>query len=357
MSDTRITIALKALAESSKSRSSRGIVCLILDEPSVTGLHTYSRLKSVSDNYSDTNKAIITRCFSNHGVKILKVACYNSAATEPQTISNALTLLNNIKFNYLACPTADTDAEKLLIDNFIKDQRKNNNILVKAVLNNYVGDYEGVINWINNTVTMSTGTVYTGLDYTVDVACDAAVCGLDSSLTNQILTGVASVDYVGDDLDALKDAGKFFAYYDNDLEAVVYYTAVNSKTTIGANEKESMKKIRVMDILDMMRDDQKVVFKTSYQGKVDNSYSNKKMLITAYNAYLRGLIKQGAISSGTSALDTDSIAQYVETNKGVDTSNLKDEEINALDTDEEVFVTETVGVLDTMEKLNLTLNF
>jgi hypothetical protein len=357
VSDTRITIALKALAASAKSRSSRGIVCLILDEPNVTGLHTYSRLKTVTDNYSTANKAIITRCFSNHGVKILKIACYNSAATTPQTISDALTLLNNVKFNYLACPTADTDAEKLLIANFIKDQRKNNNILVKAVLNNHVGDYEGIINWINNTVTMSTGTVYTGLDYTVDVACDAAVCSLDSSLTNQVLTGVASVDDVGDDLDSLKDAGKFFAYYDNDLESVVYYTAVNSKTTIGADEKPSMQKIRVMDILDMARDDQKVVFKTSYQGKVDNSFSNKKLLITAYNAYLRGMIKQGAMSAGTAALDTDSIAAYAETNNSVDTSNLTDDEINALDTDNKVFAKETVGVLDAMEELNLNLNF
>jgi hypothetical protein len=357
VSDTRITIALKALAASAKSRSSRGIVCLILDEPSVTGLHTYSRLKTVTDNYSAANKAIITRCFSGHGVKILKIACYNSAATQPQTISDALTLLNNVKFNYLACPTADTDAEKLLIANFIKDQRKNNNILVKAVLNNYVADEKGIINFINNTITMSTGTVYTGLDYTVDVACDAATCSWDSSLTNKVLEGVASVDDVGDDLDALKDAGKFFAYYDNDLEAVVYYTAVNSMTTIGADEKPSMQKTRVMDILDTARDDQKVVFKSNYQGHVDNSPANKKLLVTAYNTYLRGLIKQGAISAGTAALDTDSIAAYVEANKGIDTSSLTDDEINALDTDDEVFATETVGVLDAMEKLNLNINF
>ncbi|AGX43282.1 phage tail sheath C-terminal domain-containing protein [Clostridium saccharobutylicum] len=357
MSDTRVSITLKALAENAKSRSSRGIVCLVLDEPNVVGLHTYSRLKAVNDNYSDANKAMITRCFSGHGVKLLRVVCYNSAANTPQTIETALTLLNNVKFNYLACPTANSDDKKMLIANFIKDQRKNNNILVKAVLNNYVGDYEGIINWINKKVAMSAGTVYTGLEYTVDVACDAATCSLESSLTNKVLEGVESVDDVGEDLDVLKDSGKFFAYYDNDLEAVVYYTAVNSKTTVGENEKASMKKIRVMDILDMMRDDQKVAFKTTYQGKVDNSYSNKKLLISAYNTYLRGLIKQGAISAGNALLDTDSIAQYVEKNKSIDTSGLKDEEINALDTDEEVFATETVGVLDAMEKLNLAINF
>src|SRR5471030_1436292 len=129
MSMQKITIELKALASSGAIRSERGIVCLVLDDATVTGLHTYTKLKNVLDNYSEANKAVITRCFSDRGIKTLKVVCYNSGAGTAETIDIALTLLNEVKFNYLACPSA-TDGDNAKISTFIKDQRKNNNILV-----------------------------------------------------------------------------------------------------------------------------------------------------------------------------------------------------------------------------------
>jgi len=357
----KITIALKALAESASSRSKRGIVCLILDDPNVIGLNTYTRLRNVKDNYSTSNKAIITRCFSDRGVKTLKIACYNSAAATPETIETALTILNDVKFNYMACPTVSENGDKLKIGQFIKDQRKNNNILVKAVLHNYSGDYEGLIDFINTTVNMTDGTTtYTGLEFTVDIACLAANCGLDSSLTNMIIDGVKSVDKVGDDLDTLVDEGKLFLFYDNDLESVVLSKGVNSKTTTGPDEKESLKKIRVVDILDMLRDDLKVTFKKNYQGKVNNSLSKKRLLVSGFNSYLRTMVKQGALNDGETSeiwLDVEAQKDYLEDQKGLDCSEMKDEEILAHDTDEKVFTKGRVYVVDAMEDLDLVLNY
>lgn len=355
----KISITLKALAESATTRSERGIVCLILNEPNVTGLHTYTSLRNVKDKYSDSSKAIITRCFSDRGVKSLKVVCYNSVAQTPETIDKALTILNDVKFNYMAAPAATTDEEKKKIGQFIKDQRKNNNILVKAVLHNYAADYEGIINFINKKVTMSDGTVYAGEDFSVDIACLAANCGLNSSLTNMVVDGVKSVDIVGDDLDTLVDEGKLFLFYDHDLEAVVLSKAVNSKTTVGADEKESLKKIRVVDILDMIRNDFKVNFKKNYQGKVNNSLNNKRMLISTFNSYLRNITKQGALNDGRESktwLDVELQRNYLE-DKQIDCSALKEEEILAYDTGEEVFVSGVAYVDDAMENLKLTLNY
>ncbi|CUU47062.1 phage tail sheath C-terminal domain-containing protein [Clostridium beijerinckii] len=361
MAMQKIMIMLKALAESGSSRSKRGIVCLILDDPKVTGLHTYTRLRNVKEEYSADNKAIITRCFSDRGVKNLKVACFNSAAQTPETIEKALTILNDVKFNYMACPTVSDNNDKLKIAQFIKDQRKNNNILVKAVLHDYAGDYEGLINFINNKINMSDGTTtYTGLEFTVDIACLAANCGLDSSLTNMVVDGVKSVDVVGDDLDTLVDEGKLFLFYDNDLESVVLSKGVNSKVTIGADEKDSLKKIRVVDIFDMIRDDLKVTFKKSYQGKVNNSLSKKRLLVSAFNSYMRTMVKQGALNDGETSetwLDVEAQKDYLEDQKGYDCSNMKDEEILACDTDEKVFVKGRVYVVDAMEDLDLILNY
>lgn len=360
MAMQKITILLRALAESMTTRSSRGIVCLVLDDSTVTGLHEYTRLKQVTEEYSTENKKFITRCFSEWGIKKLKVACYNSQKEETaETIADALNLLDGIKFNYLACPTATETEGKQAIANFIKEQRKNGNILVKAVLNDHAGDYEGLINFINKQIILSDDSTLTGSEFTVDIACACATTELNSSLTNSVMSGVKSVDSVGDDLDSLVDAGKLFLFYDNDLESIVVSKAVNSKTTIGVNEKESLKKIRVVDILDMIQDDMKVTFKKSYQGKVENSLANKKLLVSAYNVYLRTITKQGALNSGETnevALDAESQGEYLES-KGIDTSELTDEQILAKDTDEKVFISGRVYVVDAMEELGLVLNY
>jgi len=353
-----VTIKLKALATSATTRSKRGIVCLILDDATVTGVHTYTQLKNVTDNYSTTNKAIINRCFSKYGVKTLKVACYNSTASTPETINTALEKLSGVKFNYLACPTAG-DTDKSTIANFIKTQRNANNILVKAVLNNDSADYEGVINFINNSVTVD-GVVYTGIEFCVDFACIVAGISLTESITNKAISGITAVDNVGIDLDSLVDAGKIFLFYDEDLEEYVFSRGVNSKVIIGTNEKASLKKIRIMDILDMLRDDMKVTFKTNYQGKVENTLENKKLLVSAYNSYLRTLSVQGILSTTQTSyiqLDINATKTYLEENKGIDTSSLTDEEVLAYDTDEEVFVTGTVYAIDCSEDLTLNLNY
>ncbi|NFH70083.1 phage tail sheath protein [Clostridium botulinum] len=356
----KVVITLKALAESGSSRSKRGIVCLILDDPKVVGLHTYTRFRNVKEEYSEENKAVIRRCFADRAVKNLKVVCYNSKAQTPEIIDEALTILNDVKFNYLACPTVTTDEEKKKVSQFIKDQRKNNNILVKAVLHNHEADYEGVINFVNKEIIMTDKTKYTGQQFTVDIACLAANCGFNSSLTNMIVEGVKSVDVVGEDLDTLVDEGKIFMFYDNDLESVVISKAVNSKITIAPNEKEALKKIRIVDILDTIRDDIKVTFKKYYQGKVSNTLSNKRLFVSAVNTYLRSMKKQGALNDGEKSeiwLNVEAQKNYLEDERGWDCSEMKDEEILKSDSGENVFTAGSVRVVDTAENLELDLNY
>lgn len=354
-----ILITLRALANSIVSRSKRGIVCIVLNDENITGVKIYTRLKNVTDKFSIPNKAIITRCFADRGVKTLKVACYNASASIPETISTALDLLDGVKFNYLSCPYA-TDADNALITAFVKNQRKNNNILVKAVLYNHAGDYEGIINFINNKIVMSDNTIYTGVEFTVDVACLLANCSLTSSITNAKVDGVKSIDIVDTDLDSAEESGKLFLFYDNDLESVVFSRGVNSKTTIGIDEKESLKKIRIIDVLDMIRDDLKISFKQDYQGKKTNTYENKKLFISAINTYFRALKKETVLSDvipSIASLDKDAITSWLESKKGVDTSVLKDEQILAYDTDTFIFAIAACYIMDCMEDLQLILQF
>ncbi len=83
---SNINIYLRSAAETLNSRSTRGIVMLVLND-SVEGVKSYNRKRAVTDKYSEENKSkIIDKCFDKYGVSTLKVVCY----TPLETISVAL---------------------------------------------------------------------------------------------------------------------------------------------------------------------------------------------------------------------------------------------------------------------------
>ena len=374
MSMQRVNINLKALSENFAERSERGDVCLILKDTIEPKLRVYTSYRRVKDSYSEDNKNLIKRCFADRKAKTIKVVTYDGT---DKTVDDALNLLNLVKYNYLAFPVKSaTDEEKKKVADFIKLQRDNtSNVLpVKAVLNNYSADTNGVINFINSSITVSDDTVYTGAEFTADIACMAAICGFKSSLTNEVVTGIKEVDSVGnsiEDYDDLVDAGKLFIYYDIDLEDFVLSRAVNSMTTVGENQKASLKKIRITDILDTIRDDIKVTFKKHYQGKVDNSYNNRKLFRDAINTYLETLEKQGALTTKTVTdedgnevvlhsrvwLSVDKTRDYLESKGVEDVDSMSDEAILSADLDEKIFLDSAVYVVDAMEDLDLDLGY
>lgn len=348
MSDS-IKIILKALTDTAMIRSTRGIVMLVLKD-SVAGVKTYKAKKYVTDTFTTENKKIIDKCFNLYGVNTLKVVCYNT------NISEALQKLNDVKFNYLACPEATADSDKKAIADFIKEQRNANNILVHAVLSNYVANSEGVINFVN--VGVTTDLQLTGAQYCVDVACLIATTGYDRSLTGLVVSNVTKAEEV-EDVEACTEAGGLCLYYDYDLEAYVFSSGVNSKTIIGENEKDVLKKIRVCEIFDMVRDDLKVSFKKSYRGKLGNSYNNRKLIRDSFNLYFKTLAKQGLLNEdedNSCWLDVDATRDYLES-KNIDTADMTDDEVLKKDIDKKIFLKGRIYALDTIEELVFELNY
>lgn len=348
MSDS-IKIILKALTDTAMIRSTRGIVMLVLKD-SVEGVKTYKAKKYVTDTFSTENKKIIDKCFNLYGVNTLKVVCYS------ENISEALQKLNDVKFNYLACPEVTTDVDKKAIADFIKEQRNANNILVHAILHNYTANSEGVVNFKN--VGVTTDLQLTGAQYCVDVACLIATTGYDRSLTGLVVSNVTKAEEV-EDVEACTEAGGLCLYYDYDLEAYVFSSGVNSKTTIGENEKDVLKKIRVCEIFDMVRDDLKVSFKKSYRGKLGNSYNNRKLIRDSFNLYFKTLAKQGLLNEdedNSCWLDVDAIRDYLES-KNIDTADMTDDEVLKKDIDKKIFLKGRIYALDTIEELVFELNY
>lgn len=348
MSDS-IKIILKALSSDAVIRSTRGIVMLALKD-SVEGIKTYKGKKYVKETFNAENKKIIDKCFNLYGVHTLKVVCYSINITE------ALGKLNNVKFNYLTCPAIEEEADKKAVADFIKEQREANNILVHAVLNKYKADNEGIISFNNDTVT--TDLQLTGAEYCVDVACQIATVGFDRSLTGLLVSNVTKASEV-EDVDTITETGGICLYYDYDLEGYVFSSGVNSKTTIKDNEKDVLKKIRICEIFDMVRDDLKVSFKKSYRGKYGNSYNRRKLIRDAFNLYFKTLQKQEILNPDEECicwLDVSATRDYLES-KNIDTSDMSDEEVLKKDVGNKLFLKGKIYALDTIEELVFEINY
>lgn len=353
----KINIDLKAAADSLNTRSTRGIVMLVLND-SIDGIKDYNRKKAVKDSYSEANKAIIDKCFDKYGISRLKTICYNA----PETIKSALDKIDGVKYNYLACPTATEIEDKKAIADFIKGQVTAKNYTVKACLSNYKADYENVVSNYIESITIDSETL-TGDQFTVDHACMCAICPLSEGLGNKILSGVTAVTLVDDTKDAetITEEGQVAVIYDNDFEAYVLTDDVTTKTTIDeSKEKETLKDRRVSEILTMMQDDLKVAFKTSWQDKKGNSYSNRKLLRDTINkSYFKPLGTKGALNGDMTNecwLNVEATREYIES-LGEDTTDWEDEKILAYDIGRKVFLKARVYVLQTMGELDFELNY
>ena len=350
-------IELQALAESIGARSARGIVMLILDDK-VTGVHKYARKRNVKESYTPENMAIINKCFIKYNVRNMKVVCFDSKSSG--TLQSALDKIKGVKFNYLACPKATNEGDKKLIGDFIKEQRKQNNILVHAVINAYAGDDEGIIDFPHTSVTVDNKTI-TGAEYCVDVACMCATNAINKSMTNKQAQGVTAVSEIADE-DRAVEEGQLILTYDNDLEYFVFARGVNSKTTIMEGEKEQLKKIRIVEILDMIRDDAKLEWKANYKGKKENTFDERQNLCTKYNLYLNTLSRKKYLNNATEyksycEQDIDEMKNYLEDEKGIDVSELEDNEVLTHDYGEHVFLKWHVYPVDVMEDITIKVQY
>ena len=347
-----INIILKALANSSVSRSTRGIVMLAIKDANVTKYKEYNSYKQVEEEYEDKNLKLIDKAFNKYGVKHLKVVTYQNDVAE------ALAKINNVKFNYMAAPevTESTDKENIIA--FIKTQRDQQNILVHAVLKDVANaNHEGIISFKNNEVFVGEEH-FTGDEFCFDIACTIATTSSEESITNKIAVGVTSVDEIVDRKTTTEE-GNIFLYYDFDLDAVIYSDAVNTLTKLNKDQAEILKKIRVNEIFDQIRDDIKVSFKKSYRGKYSNSYNDKLLIRDAYNTYFKSLEKTGQLNADMESrceLDLEGIEKYLN-DKGISTAELSKEEILRHDTGNKLFLKGRLYVLDTIEELNFVLNY
>lgn len=346
-----ILIEFKTQGTTAVKRSQRGIVALILKDDTDATFDTkiYTGIDEVDPtDWTAANKDFIDKTFLGVPSKII----VERIATADLNYNNGLNRLKNKKFNYLAIPgIASGDVAN--IATWIKTERDTNNKTFKTVLPNHTGDHEGIINFTTEDISVS-GTTYSASDYTCRIAGILAGLPFSRSATYYELTEVESITESTDPGTDV-DAGKLLLI--NDGEKIKIARGVNSLTTTTATKGEDFKKIKIVEGVDLVRDDIRNTFDNNYIGKVVNTYDNKVLFLAAVNAYFGELERQDILDPSFENLaEVDMTAQklYLQ-GQGVDLDSLKDQEIKEYNTGSKVYAMSSVKFIDAMEDMQFTV--
>lgn len=348
-----INITFQTLASTVISRSEKGILAMMVKDSTQTGGHVLTSVSQIPEGLSAENQAEIKRAFLGYEEKPpKKVICYVMESAE-EDLTKPLAYFATQTFDYLVGPSDITEEQAQAVVEWVKEQRENSN-MVKAVLPNLEADCEAVVNFATESIQVGEKT-YTTAQYCGRIA--GLLCGvpLDQSCTYAVLPEVTDVSRLTKaEMDAAIDAGKLILFHDG--EKVKIGRGVTSLTTTSAEKGDVFKKIKIVELTDIIKKDIKQVAEDQYIGKYANSYDNKCLLIVAIGNYFREMERDNLLNPGTSFVEIDLEKQRdFLTSIGVDVSEMKDQEIKEANTREHVFLKASIQILDAIEDIDLNI--
>ena len=353
MAMPEINILFKTLAKTASIRSARGVACIIVKDSAVEGKYIYTREKQITQSFEENNLSLIKEAFNKYGVTKLVVYAINKTGG---TLENALDNLKKVEINYLACNFALEENDITLLKNFKETRVKKNMGL--QIIANAAADDEYFINFASTGIKVNNVAIEPHR-FMCKLAFILASIPQTESATYYALDDVTEVDEIENEDEAVEQ-GKLFITFDG--EKYKLSRAVNSKTTLGANEKKDLKKIKITEGRMIVKGDIYKVFRDKYVGKCNNDYNDRLSLVSEINRYLTNLAYEGILNidySNHVELYVQAMRSYIETEAGVDTSDMKD--IDVLKDAEglcgsKVFMKGKVRFVDAMEDMDLVLD-
>ncbi len=343
-----IDIKFSTLAVSAIQRSQRGIVALILrDSTQTEKLYEYRTIVDVDPaDWTEENLQYIKDVFLGVPSRVIVLR----GGTADLNYNNELTVLQNKRWNWLAIPGISTsDASD--VASWIKSMRDNKKTF-KAVLPNHAGDHEAIVNFATEGIKVG-GNTYSASQYIARIAGILAGLGLDRSATYYELPEVEAITESTDPNEDIND-GKLILIKQDDK--VKIGRAVNSLTTTTVAKSNLFKKIKLVEGMDLIQEDVTRTFNDDYVGKVNNSYDNQVLFITAVNAYLRGLEGTVLDAAHDNTVGVDIQAQRnAWEGIGSDTSEWSEQEVKERSFQSNVFLAGNFKFLDAMEDLTMAI--
>lgn len=352
-----LNIVFVSAAKNTIKRSQRGVVGMIIKE-ATTSVRTnpvviYKESDIPTELSADSKEQIALALKGNVNAPS-KIVVYVLSSGDAD-YKKALAYFELKRVNWLCCPTIKTDKQEQAVATWVKEQREKRN-KVKAVLPNQEADSEGVVNYATDSATIGEKK------YTADKFC-SRIAGLiagtpaTEATTFSVLPEVSECTVMERSaIDTAVEAGKFMLYYDG--EKVKVARGINSLTTTSPDKAEPWKKIKVVEVMDMINDDLTILVEDHYIGKYTNIYDNKCLLLLAVKSYFDELYRGGLLDDYEVDFDVEAIGDYLVEHKGMkreDVEAMKEAEIKKQYTDEKVFLKATVTIADVMEDITLNV--
>lgn len=347
-----VNLVFRQQAATAAARSQKGVVALILRDAALADkTYVINSRKAIPEGLGTANRASVERVFLGYVKPPKSVLLYVMDVDDTITDGcNALAWLATQKFDYLAGPDDLSADEAGVIKTWIVSQRLDNNAIYKAVLPNVAADHEAIVDFVGSGIDIGEASTLTTASYCGRIAGLLAGTPMTISATYAPLPEVRDITRMtAGDMDTAVGDGKLLLYHDG--EKVKLGRAVNSLTTV-TGKSDAWKKIKIVELLDMIQQDIRRTIQDNYIGKFANNYANKQLLVTAVTDYLAGLAKDGLIEQDyTCGIDVDAQDEYLQT-QGVSTVSMSEDEIRQANTGTHVFLAISITPVDAMEDVD-----
>lgn len=356
-----ISVYFKEKGIAAIESAKRGIILLLMNDASVQAVTKYTVFDNddIPETLSEDNKKQIELALIGYQTTPYKIVVLAFPKTGRTADINAkLKAAEALKFTYLVYPEATTE-ESTTIATWIKAQRTQKDNKVKAVLYKTAADNEGIINVTNEYFEVKTKK-YTGQQYLSRIA--GLICGTPATIacTFAPLPEVTGVEFVDrETLDRRIDNGEFVVF--DDGEKIKVARGVNSFVTTVQDKGKSFKKIKLVELMDMVHDDIKKTAEDNYLGKYANSYDNRCLLITAINGYFLELEAASLAEKGKNncSIDVEATKIYLMKNgrkTKEELKQMKEIDIKYENIGDNVFLTAEMSLLDAIETIKLPIH-
>ncbi len=347
-----ILVEFKTKAETAVQRSENGIVAVILTDDTNTGFTsiTYNYEKDIDKTkWSAKNLEYLNLIFKGAPKRVIV-----ERIGREESYDNALSRLANKSWNWLTIPGIATEKVKAICDWIIaqRDAKRTFKAVLACTAANEKPNHEGIVDFATEDIKVGAVT-YSSSEYCARIAGLLAGLSMTESATYQVLP---EADGITESLTPDADIDKGQLILINDGEKVKVARGVNSLSILSGDKTADMKKIKIIDGMDLIRDDIRTTFENNYIG-VNNSYDNKVMFVAAVNQYFDSLARQGVLyDKAENAADIDVDAQREWLGKKYDVSGYSDSQIRTAKTGSYVFVTANITFSDAIEDLHFSIN-
>lgn len=355
-----ITVYFKEKGIAAIESAKRGIILVMLnDAVQAVTKYTIFDNSDIPETLSADNKKQLELALIGYKTTPYKILALVFPKTGKTADINAkLKAAEALKFTYLVYPEATTE-ETTTIATWVKAQRNTKDNKVKAVLFKNAADTEGVVNVTNEYFEVGS-TKYTGQQYLTRIA--GLICGTPATIscTFAPLPEVTGVEFVDKEtLDTRINNGEFVVF--DDGEKVKVARGVNSYVTTVQDKGKSFKKIKLVELMDMIHDDIKKTAEDNYLGKYANSYDNRCLLTTAINGYFLELEANSLAEKGKNncTIDVEATKVYLIKNgrkTKEELKSMKDIDIKYENIGDNVFLTAEMSLLDAIETIKLPIH-